>query len=809
MTSKHEPIQPPLPAPHSHNGNGNGHRHSNGNGHSNGYSPRNGNGVKPGHSHSPGNGYSNGNGHNNGHSPQLQRYVPLVPPMPRVVDDGDDFDLNHLLKVLKRRALTFIGVSSLAAVGLGYWHITRPPIYRGGFQLLVEPVTVVNTLDLGNAPFLKDQSGLDYNSQIQVLRSPTVMAPIVKAIQDRYPDMTYEGLLSRLAISRQSDSKLLSISYNGSDPDAIEFILEQLAQGFIQYSVQDRQADLRRGLEFLDQQLTEKSQEVTTIESNLSDLQKQHDLVDINTVSASVTERMSTMLARQEALQVELSSLKTLYDNLLQQVGFSPDAAIRMANLSESPQYQSLLEEYRQIEQQIALESARFQTDTPMIQALEDKRQQIFPLLQEEAERTLGNSTIDPEEVGFQGQVSQALVQQLVDTMNQIYVLQTQNEAISRVTKSLQGEIQYLADLGRSFKQIERELEVAERSFNQLLATRQELRFQMARQNTPWELMTALNEASITPTNNLPRKLVLSTVVGLLLGAAAALLQDKLDKGFHSTKEILDITKLPALATIPYVKGLEQQALVMDSALLSTMGDLMGQRPILINHDTPTAFAFAESFYSLYSNLRLLGSDYPMQAITLTSTQPGEGKSTICAHLAIAATNMGQRVLLIDADMRCPTQHIIFGLKNQMGLSNLLSGNSKTLKPILQTIPGNPKLQILSAGQRPPTPGGLLSSRRMGRMMEVLRQHYDLIIIDTPPLMGITDAKLVSTHTDGMLLATQMGKTPRDKVMHTLTDLGNTIQAPLLGLVVNSVTAHSEDNYYSDYHKSYLSHSTP
>jgi len=841
--------------------------------------------AKPGQSHS-----NNGNGQ--------AAAAPISLPAPVVDDNGEEFDLGHLLAVVKRRALTFLGVTSLTALGLVGWHMTRPPAYRGGFELLVEPVTVVNKLDLGTIPFAAEaeQSGLDYNSQIRVLRSPTVLEPIVAKIQQRYPQITYETLLGRLSIQRQSDSKVLDISYGGTDPEEIEFVLDELALGFIEYSVANRQSDLRRGIEFLDQQLDEKWQEVHTIESTMSDFQKQHDLVDVTAVSASVTERMNAMLAKQEALQVELASLQTLYRNLEQQVGYSTDAAIRIANLSESPQYQALLQDYRQVEQQLALELARFQADTPMIQALEDQRLQLLPLLQAEAERVLGStllgsadpepaaeatpgrsaqdsadpepavaatpgtstqdsadsepavaatpgrsaqdstdsepavaatpgtstqnstdsepaaeaatgiSSLDPQDLGFKGQVSQGLVQQLVDTMNQIQVLQTQNAAITRVTEVLQGEIQYLADLGRSFKQIERELGVAENSFNQLLATRQELRFQMARQNAPWELISPLNAANIAPQGNLPRKLILSGVVGLLLGAAAALAKDKLDQGFHRTEDILAATKLPALATIPYVKSLEQRALVMNTALVSTMADLVSQQPVLVNQDTPSAFVFAESFYSLHTNLRLLGADRPVQVVTVTSARPGEGKSTVCAHLAIAATNMGQRVLIIDADMRRPTQHIIFGLNNRTGLSNYISGTSQTLGNIVQSIPGNRSLQVLSAGLQPPAPGGLLSSRRMHQLVDNLRHDYDMVIIDTPPLAGITDAKLTSTHADGMLLVTKMGSTPRSNVMDALTELSHTVQAPLLGLVINSVTSSGGNAYYNSSY--YTQHSS-
>jgi capsular exopolysaccharide synthesis family protein len=318
--------------------------------------------------------------------------------------------------------------------------------------------------------------------------------------------------------------------------------------------------------------------------------------------------------------------------------------------------------------------------------------------------------------------------------------------------------------------------------------------------------MTPLNASVIEPMNNLPRKLMLSGVVGILLGGAAALLQDKLDRVFHSVDEIVETTQLPALAAIPYVKVLEHQALLMDSKLITTVQDLLGsQRPALVTHHSPTSFAFGEAFYSLHTNLRLLGADHPMQVITVTSAQPGEGKSTVSAHLAIAATHMNQRVLIVDADMRQPSQHEMFGLANRTGLSHVIT-DEQTQEIAIQTVPHNPNLSILSAGANPPAPGGLLASRRMQQLVQYWRQNFDLIIIDTPPMMGIPDAKLASTHADGLIMVTKMGRTTKSEVKRVLSDLNNTVQAPLLGLVLNGVNPRGGNGYYHRYYHNYYDH---
>jgi succinoglycan biosynthesis transport protein ExoP len=365
--------------------------------------------------------------------------------------------------------------------------------------------------------------------------------------------------------------------------------------------------------------------------------------------------------------------------------------------------------------------------------------------------------------------------------------------------RQLQAEIQRLADLSRSYQQISRELTVAEASLNELLSSRQELRLQMARQTAPWELISPLNEASIIPVTNLPRKLLLSTVVSLLVGSGAALLRDRADQAFHSAEELVKGTQLPNLATVPNAPALQKQPLLMTPDLSVSLTDLLAQP------QSPdklyTSFSFSEAFYSLEANLRMLSSDTPVQVVALTSSVPGDGKSTMCAHLAIAAANMGRRVLLIDGDLRKPSQHLLFSQPNRQGLSDLITQTIDGPNDLVVAIPGNPNLHLLTAGSRPPAPGRLLSSRKMQQITEQFRRRYDLIIFDTPPLAGMIDAKLTAAHADGLLLVVRLHKSERSEIQRVLADLNNTVQAPLLGMVVNGVPQRRQSGY--DYYYGY------
>jgi capsular exopolysaccharide synthesis family protein len=255
---------------------------------------------------------------------------------------------------------------------------------------------------------------------------------------------------------------------------------------------------------------------------------------------------------------------------------------------------------------------------------------------------------------------------------------------------------------------------------------------------------------------------------------------------------------LPNLALVPNTPSLNNQPLLMDPNLSTTVADMVTQGG---NPDKLySSFSFAEAFYSLDANLRLLSSDAPLQVVALTSSEPGEGKSTICAHLAIAAANMGRRVLLVDGDLRKPTQHLIFSLPNREGLSDLITQPAAPSLGMVRTIPGNSNLHLLTAGTRPPAPGRLLSSRKMQQVTEQFRSHYDLVIFDTPPLAGMIDAKLTAANVDGLLLVVRLQKSLRPELQRVLTDLGNTVQAPLLGVVVNGVPQRRKKSSYDYYY---------
>ena len=210
----------------------------------------------------------------------------------------------------------------------------------------------------------------------------------------------------------------------------------------------------------------------------------------------------------------------------------------------------------------------------------------------------------------------------------------------------------------------------------------------------------------------------------------------------------------------------------------------------LLNPNSP----ISEQYRTVRTNLQFaVAGDQPLRSMTVVSSGPGEGKSTSAANLAVVFAQAGRKVLLVDADMRKATVHKTFGLSNEIGLSNLVSGQQAASSVIQATDVNN--LSIITSGPTPPNPAELLNSRRMNVLMEELYQTFDLIIFDLPPVMTVADGLIMASKTDGTVLVIREGVTRKDSVLEAKSRLLQA-KARILGVIYNSAEQVNESSYY-------------
>ncbi|WP_198957428.1 CpsD/CapB family tyrosine-protein kinase [Paenibacillus selenitireducens] len=224
------------------------------------------------------------------------------------------------------------------------------------------------------------------------------------------------------------------------------------------------------------------------------------------------------------------------------------------------------------------------------------------------------------------------------------------------------------------------------------------------------------------------------------------------------------------------------------------MSRLTNKRPIILmsNPKSPVA----EAYRSLRTNIDFSSIDEEIRVIMVTSSGPEEGKSTTLANLAVSYAQSDKKVVVIDGDMRRPTCHHTFNLSNQSGLSSIVTGQIEMQQAIKATEVDN--LFVITSGPLPPNPSELLGSKRMNELLEQLKMNFDIIIIDTPPVLAVTDAQIISSKCDGVVLVIHSGKVKRDMAIKAKASLDH-VRARILGVVLNNVKHKKEDMYYYYY----------
>ena len=685
----------------------------------------------------------------------------------------DEVDLMDLLLIVKRRAWAIAGVIAAVMFLTVVATLQANKIYGGSFRVLVESVYADNDLSELTSILAEQQlsqSGLDYDTQIQVLRSPELLDPVTEELQQKYPELTYLTLLENLRISRVDETKILQISYTHPDPVQIQVVLDLLSESYLEYSLAERQTNLRQGINFVDSQLPDLQTQVNALQSQLENFRREHDFITPETQSTLVTSRRGELYTRRSELERQFSEAQQVFNTLQEESG-------ALAALEDALVYQQLLSELRVVETEMAKELTRFEPSSLAITVLEEQRENMLPLLQQEAQRVVGT--------------------QQASAANTIQVLSIQRELLAKDEQQIAQLNGKLPSLIRQYTDLQRELEVAVETLSRFRLTGETLKIDAAQTEIPWQLIEVptLPEDPISP--NVLRNLLLGFVASILLGLGAALMLEKLDNVYHSIDELKAGTKLPLLGTLPKNARLQDSQTTNEGILSMLVGNVSklrsGKNSLSGYYGYSGESSFLESLRVLHTNIKMLSSDSPIRSILISSAQPAEGKSTISSSLAQVATAMGQRVMIVDVDLRKPQVHNRLDLPNNLGLSNYIS-DSVPLKSVLLEVGSNGQLFAMTAGKIPPDPTKLLSSQRMQQLMMTFENSFDLVIYDAPPIAGLADVSLLGQHTDGLILVSRMGETNRTVLTQVIETL-KLARITVLGMVANGVRSAGSDGY--------------
>ena len=616
-------------------------------------------------------------------------------------------------------------------------------------------LTVARSMNLENNPdFLETKGPIGHSS----LEEPSVRQATIQRLQNN------------LHIALVAKTDIIRISYSGLSPKLATEIVNRVISAYMQRSYETRYASTQRVSQWLSSQLDDLKQQVETSQEQMMDLQRRLGVLGFdpthNQISNSLEDlsraagqaRLARIIAESrfrilsgmdpDTMEGSIEATPGTIPGLLSQLrGQLASARANYAQLETTlgpnhPQAKAAKAQMDEYEKEITSEQNRL-----MVQA-----KQAFVIAKANEDQTTG--ALESEKTD---------AYKLRDDLVEYTIRQREFESNRTL---YEGLLQRLRTAGVQAGLESLEIDIVDQA---LIPAHPVLQPQST--------------------------IILTTLVfSLLGGVVVAFLMESLDTGLRSVAEIEAVTELPSLAIIPRTK----RASVEQAGTLTT-----AQRNVSVL--TQPKSQFAESFRALRTSLLLATTGRPPKVLLFTSATPSEGKTTVCTNLACVLAQGDARVLIIDADLRRPNVHHRFGLNARVGLTTLLTG-ATTIQESIQAVPEIPHLDVLPSGPVPPFPTEMLSSEAMQTLLAKVCEGYTHVLIDSPPILSVTDGVVLARDADAVVLVVRHGKSSKH-VVRRARDLLVRSGAPITGVVLNAVDLNSPE-YYGYYGYSGYSYSS-
>lgn len=694
-------------------------------------------------------------------------------------------DLYVCLSILRRRWLPFVGVASSVFGLIVVGALLQKPVYEAKGKLLFSKKDRVSSLtDLTNQNREIDgltQTTNPLDTEAEIIRSVPVAQKAVKTLnlRDRKgQQLNVDQFLRQLKAKGIRGTDVLEVSFRGKSPQEATAAVNLLMQLYLDNNVQVNRAEATAARKFINKQLPEVEARVSQAEAVLQQFKEANQIVDLEEESKVAVLDVSKLSEQATQVQADLLDATERGRSIQTQIGLSPAQAVTATTLSQSKAVQQVLQDYREVQDQLAVQRTRYRDGTPIIDSLLRKEVALHKQLETRISQALGASTQPTSSQDLQlSSLKQDLAEILVKTEADRLGLKIRSLALKAAISSYQSRIQTLPKLEKKQRELDRRLQVARATYEQLLKRFQEVEIAENQNvgNARIVSFALAPEQPISPRQSL--NLITGAIIGILSGILTAFVLDAIDKSVKTPEEAQKILGYPLLGVIPLVRE-------KNSAYGQTTSLLLPVR------DYPYS-SIKTNFEMLQTTLGFTVPDQRLQSILVTSAVAGEGKSFIAANLAIATAQMGRRVLLIDANMRKPVQHLLWQQLNIRGLSDILVEQA-TMAEVITKV--NPNLWLMTAGTIPPNPVALLDSQNFANLIESVCQSYDFVILDTPALNLIPDGLTTGKFVDGILFVVRPQVSDSETVSRAKALLSQTSYR-VLGMVING---YSSDPYYSN-----------
>ncbi len=704
--------------------------------------------------------------------------------------EDKELHLRDYIKVIQKRRYTvvtfFIIVFLIVAIGT----FSAQSLYMGSTKLLIDKD---QSRSLMNANYASYDPQF-YETQFQLIKSTAVARKVVELLNldkgydeskitgssflggigswfagvfssgKHGADSSEEARQARIdrlakAISKNIEtkpirnSKIVELRYLSPSPELAQAIINTVARAYIEELLEFNMSSTRYALQWMSQKAEEERKKLDQSEKALQEYVKERNIVALENKVTIVPQKLSELNTQLIQAETRKKQLEILYDKV-KDLGNNLNEAETISVIESDPSLQALKQQILRAEQNITELSQKYGKKHPVMnRAVEDL------------------ATLKAKRVSE--------IKRIIDSIKNDYEMARANVAtLNRFLGETKSEAQNVNEKFVEYGALNREVETSRQFYDALMKKMKEESITEKAQTVN---VMVVEKAEIPKSPAKPRKmynLILGLIVGLFGGVGMAFFVEYLDNTVKSPEEVETKLGLPVLGMISLNDSLET---TFEGIVVSD----------------PTS-QIAEGYKGIRTSLLLSSPEKPPRKILVTSMRPEEGKTSTSVNLAMAIAQADYKVLLVDADMRKPRIHKVFGLTNTKGLSTYLAGASDL--GVLQQGPLQ-NLSVLTSGPIPPNPSELLSSSRMNEMLALLSEKYDIVVCDSPPLLSVADALVLSKMVDGSIIVARAGKVTYDDVRKGLKSLHD-LNAHIIGLVINAIDI-KQGSYYYYYRKYY------